>query len=74
VVEAVDALGLSILSQSELEKIIDSLIEENRGLLVERGVKAFGLLMGLVMKRVRGRVKGGLVSEIVKKRLKDFPE
>jgi len=74
VVEAVDALGLDILSQIELERIIDSLIEENRDLLVERGEKAFGLLMGLVMKRVRGRVKGGLVSEIVKKRLKDFPE
>ncbi|MCW3985251.1 MAG: Glu-tRNA(Gln) amidotransferase subunit GatE [Candidatus Bathyarchaeota archaeon] len=74
VIEAVDVLGLDILSQIELERIVASLIEENRGLLVQRGEKAFGLLMGLVMKRVRGRVKAGLVSEIVKKRLKDFPE
>jgi len=39
VAEAVDALGLGMLSQTELEKIVDGLIEENRGLLVERGEK-----------------------------------
>jgi len=71
VTEAVEALGLGMLSQSELERIVDSLIEENRSLLLERGEKAFGVLMGLVMKKVRGRVKAELVNELVKRKLKD---
>jgi len=72
VAEAVDALGLGMLSQTELEKIVDGLIEENRGLLVERGEKAFGVLMGLVMKKVRGKAKAEFVSEMVKRKLRDF--
>lgn len=69
---AVDALGLGMLSRSKLEKIVNSLIEENRSLLVERGEKAFGVLMGLVMRRVRGRAKAEFVSKLVKRKLKNF--
>ena len=72
VIKAVEALSLGMLPRSELEKIIDNLIEENRSLLVERGEKAFGVLMGLVMKKVRGRAKAEFVGEMVKKKLRDF--
>ena len=72
VAEAVDALGLSMLSEVELERVVDDLIEENRGLLAERGEKAFGVLMGLMMKRVRGRARTEAVSDLVRKRLKDL--
>jgi len=72
VVEAVDTLGLGMLSQNDLEKIVDKLIEENQSLLIERGNRAFDLLVGLVMKQVRGRVKVEFVREIVKRKLKDF--
>jgi len=69
--DAIDALGLGILSQTELEKIVDTLIEENRCLLAERGEKAFGTLMGLVMKKVRGRAKADSVTKLVKQKLKE---
>jgi glutamyl-tRNA(Gln) amidotransferase subunit E len=72
VAEAVDALGLSILSEGELERVVDDLIEENRGLLAERSEKAFGILMGLMMKRVRGRANTEVVSELVTKKLKNL--
>jgi len=39
---------------------------------VERGEKAFGALMGLVMKKVRGKAKAEFVSEMVKRKLRDF--
>ncbi|MGB9134889.1 MAG: Glu-tRNA(Gln) amidotransferase subunit GatE [Candidatus Bathyarchaeia archaeon] len=67
--EAVEALGLGMLLQSELETIVDGLIEENRRLLEERGEKAFSVLMGLVMGKVRGRVKADSVAELVKHKL-----
>ena len=69
---AVTALGLGMLSRSELETIVDSAIKENRSLLIERGEKAFGVLIGLVMKRVRGKTKAEFVSKLVKRKLKDF--
>jgi glutamyl-tRNA(Gln) amidotransferase subunit E len=70
---AVEALGLSMLPMGELEKIVDGLIEENKGLLAERGERAFGALMGLVMEKVRGRAKADVVAEMVKHRLGKRP-
>jgi glutamyl-tRNA(Gln) amidotransferase subunit E len=69
--DAIDALGLGMLPQTELEKIVDTLIKENRRLLTERGEKAFGMLMGLVMKKVRGRARADYVTELVKQKLKE---
>ncbi|MDH5663856.1 MAG: Glu-tRNA(Gln) amidotransferase subunit GatE [Candidatus Bathyarchaeota archaeon] len=70
--EAIESLGLAMISQKELERIIDDLIERNKSLVEERGKGAFGPLMGMVMKKVRGRVKAEMVSGILKKRLKEI--
>lgn len=70
--EAVENLGLAMISQKELERIIDDLIRENKNLIEERKQGAFGTLMGIVMKKVRGRVKAELVSEMLKRKLKEF--
>jgi glutamyl-tRNA(Gln) amidotransferase subunit E len=69
--EAISTLGLDTLSLDKMENLIDTLIEKNRHLLVERGEKAFGFLMGLIMKRVRGKVDAEKVSNIVKRKLED---
>ena len=70
--EAIESLGLAMISQKELERIIDDLMDRNRSLVEERGKGAFGPLMGMIMKKVRGRVKAEMVSGILKKRLEDF--
>jgi glutamyl-tRNA(Gln) amidotransferase subunit E len=70
--EAVESLGLAMISQEELEKIIDDLMRENKSLIEKRKEGAFGLLMGMVMKNVRGRVKAELVSETLRRKLKEF--
>jgi glutamyl-tRNA(Gln) amidotransferase subunit E len=67
--EAINGLGLKIISKEELEKIIDAIIEANKGLVEERGAKAFGILIGMVMKEVRGKASTTLVSELLKKKL-----
>jgi len=67
--EAINGLGLKITSKEELEKIVDAIIEANKGLVEERGAKAFGILMGMVMKEVRGKASTTLVSELLKKKL-----
>jgi len=70
--EAVESLGLAMISEEELEKMIDDLIKENKSLIEERKESAFGPLMGMVMKRTRGRVKAETVSEMLKRKLKEF--
>ncbi len=70
--DAIEGLGLAKLSREELEEIIDTLVKENERLVMERGMKAFGPLMGLIMKKVRGRVEASLVSEVLKEKLKRF--
>ena len=66
---AVEALGLKMLAEEELKPIIDRVVEANRVQLDKLGGKAFGLLMGAVMKEVRGKASPELVSKLLKERL-----
>ncbi len=70
--EAIESLKLTMISQKELERIIDDLIERNKSLVEERGKGAFGPLMAMAMKKVRGRAKAEIVSGILKKRLQEI--
>ena len=70
--EAIKSLELAMISEKELERIIDNLIERNKSLVEERGKGAFGPLMGMTMKKVRGRAKAEVVSGILKERLEDI--
>jgi glutamyl-tRNA(Gln) amidotransferase subunit E len=67
--DAIKKIGLKILSSEELDKIIDSVFERNRSLIEERGASAFGPLIGMIMKEVRGRANAASVSELLEKRL-----
>ena len=66
---ALSSLGLSMMSRSELEALIDEVIEKNTEFIELRGKGAFGSLMGIVMKKARGRVKAKLVNEVLRNKL-----
>ena len=70
--EAIDSLGLRMFSNAEVEKIIDTIIDANKGLIEERGASAFGLIMGMIMKEVRGKANAALVSALLEKKLKNL--
>jgi glutamyl-tRNA(Gln) amidotransferase subunit E len=44
---------------------------ENADLVKQRGSKAFAPLMGMVMRKVRGKAKAQLVSQILKRKLEE---
>jgi glutamyl-tRNA(Gln) amidotransferase subunit E len=67
--DAVDALGLKMLSEAELKKLVDKVIAENKESVDRLGKKAFGILMGIVMKEVRGKADPSVVSALLKERL-----
>ncbi|MEM3642085.1 MAG: Glu-tRNA(Gln) amidotransferase subunit GatE, partial [Candidatus Bathyarchaeia archaeon] len=69
--EAINSLGLKMLSEEALEKIVDNIIRANKKLVEERGENAFGPLMGIIMKEMRGKVNAALVGELIKKKLKN---
>ena len=66
---ALSSLGLSMMSRNELEALIDDVIEKNTEFIELRGKGAFGSLMGIVMKKARGRVKAKLVNEVLRNKL-----
>jgi len=68
--DAVGALGLKMFSKTELARLVDRVIAENKKSVDQMGKKAFGMLMGLVMKEVRGKADPGLVGALLKERLK----
>ncbi|MBS7646755.1 MAG: Glu-tRNA(Gln) amidotransferase subunit GatE [Candidatus Bathyarchaeia archaeon] len=67
--EALENLGLKVMSKEELEKLIDKIISQNQSLVEKSGAKAFSLIMGMVMKEVRGKANAEVVSEIIKQKL-----
>ena len=72
VMDAIQSLGLTMLSEAEIAKIIDNLFMQNKQLIKERGKATFGMLMGLVMKKVRGRANAELVNSVLRRKLEEF--
>jgi glutamyl-tRNA(Gln) amidotransferase subunit E len=70
--DAIESLGLTMLSEEEITKIVENVLEENRESVEERGKAAFGTLMGLVMRRVRGRASAELVNRVLRRKLEEF--
>jgi glutamyl-tRNA(Gln) amidotransferase subunit E len=67
--EAIEALGLSMISEQELTRIVDAIIRKNEDAVRKRGTDALGFLMGLVMREYRGKVKPDQVSRVLKEKL-----
>lgn len=68
--EAIDRLGLWSVGEENLREIVREIIKERKSLVLERGEAAVQPLMGIVMQRLRGRVDGKTVHEIVKEEIK----
>jgi len=70
--EAIKSLGLKVISENELRALVEKMIEDNKNLIRERGENSFGVLMGIVMKELRGKVHAALVSRVLREKLKEF--
>jgi glutamyl-tRNA(Gln) amidotransferase subunit E len=63
--EAAIELGFIMLSESELNTIVEEIVQSQLDLIKAKGVGAIGPLMG-VMKQVRGKSDGKLVNEVLR--------
>ena len=67
--EAITALDLKMFTEVDLEPIVDRVITANKHIIEKNGKGAFGMLMGSVMKEVRGKATPELVGKILKQKL-----
>lgn len=69
-------LKIEKISEKDLKKIITKVVDENIDILKEKEMRAMGPLMGEVMKEVRGKIDGNVVSSelktIIQKKLKEL--
>lgn len=66
---AVVALGLGAVGEEEVLVAIERVIARDRGLILERGERSFSPLMGELMRELRGKADGALVSRLLKKKM-----
>ncbi|MFN4336897.1 MAG: Glu-tRNA(Gln) amidotransferase subunit GatE [Candidatus Nitrosocaldus sp.] len=70
--KAIGILGLEAIGEEELSSTLDGIIGENYSMVKEKGEKALGILMGIAMKRLRGRVDGSKVNAMLKKKIEEI--
>ena len=65
--QIIKKLMIKTISIEDLNTIIQKIIDNSIELIKKKGIRAMGPLMGEVMKEVRGRIDGKIVSEELKK-------
>jgi glutamyl-tRNA(Gln) amidotransferase subunit E len=63
--------GLTLLSEEEVERIIDEVVQANIEVIRAKGMGAMGMIMGRAMAKLRGRADGKLVSSLVRKKIQE---
>ncbi|MCK4688064.1 MAG: GatB/YqeY domain-containing protein, partial [Candidatus Lokiarchaeota archaeon] len=61
-----EKLSIESISIDDLKKVIEEIVNKNIDLLKKREMRAIGPLMGEVMKKVRGKIDGAIVSKELK--------
>jgi glutamyl-tRNA(Gln) amidotransferase subunit E len=67
--EAIKALGLKTVSTNDLMTLIEKTIADNSELIKEKGEASFGILMGMIMKSLRGKTDAAQVSKALREKL-----
>ncbi|MFW9855810.1 MAG: Glu-tRNA(Gln) amidotransferase subunit GatE [Candidatus Thorarchaeota archaeon] len=57
------------MSQEDLERLIEEVLDKSNKLILDRGMEAQSPLMGSVMKQARGKIDGKVVSETLRRLL-----
>ncbi|MDD2756856.1 MAG: Glu-tRNA(Gln) amidotransferase subunit GatE [Methanothrix sp.] len=70
--EAAAAAGLAGVDEAEVEKAVRAIVAGKVDLVRSKGERAAAPLMGLVMKELRGKADGSIVSAILKKEIQNI--
>lgn len=71
--KALETLGVDSVEMDEVKRLCDRIVREKEKFIRDRGEESsLGPLMGLVMKELRGRVDGKVISEILRERIEQL--
>jgi glutamyl-tRNA(Gln) amidotransferase subunit E len=70
--QAIDTLGIAVLTTEELEEIISKILEDNMNTIKKKQMNSLGLLMGRSMAVLRGKADGQKINEILMKKLQEL--
>ena len=68
--EALKNASIEAIDEVKVEKIIMEIIEKNQEIVKNQRESSVGPLMGIVMKELRGKVSGEIVSNVLLKNIK----
>ena len=63
---------VSSMDETELNGILDKIIQNNIELVKKLGDQAITTLMGLAMKEVRGKASGKTVNDLLRKKISEL--
>jgi glutamyl-tRNA(Gln) amidotransferase subunit E len=67
--DAKTALGITSISDQELDAAIEEVLKENISIIIEKRFEAVGMLMGRSMALLRGRADGHKINSLLRKKL-----
>jgi glutamyl-tRNA(Gln) amidotransferase subunit E len=70
VARAVETVGVEKIDLKEVREICARVVKEKESFIRERGENSLGPLMGIVMKELRGRVDGQVISEVLREKIR----
>ena len=71
VLQALENASITQLTEDELDKILDSIIQNNVDKIKQEQMRALSGLMGLAMKEVRGKASGKIINQKLKEKIQE---
>lgn len=68
--EAIKNTSIEVVNESDLEKIIAEIVETNQEIVKNQKERAVGPLMGIAMKKLRGKASGEMINNLLLKNIK----
>lgn len=65
-------MNLIMLSEDDVEAIVDQLILDNKDMIKERGMGAMGALMGKAMGKLQGKADGKTVNKLLRDKIQNI--
>jgi len=69
---AVETAGVETVDIESVRSVCERVVHEREKFIKDRGESALGPLMGIVMKELRGRVDGKIISEILSEKIRQL--
>ena len=69
---AMDKAGVGSVGDEDLEAVCERVVREREKFIRERGEASLGPLMGVVMKELRGKVDGKVISEVLGEKIRQL--